>query len=81
MKQSVLFGPKTIKFEDVRLGFNSVRYHCCLNSASYAAIFWLLELMFKMELAASICGQQERDVVFDDVKRTDGVQGGSLGRG
>ena len=38
---------KTIKFEDVRLGFNSVRYHCGPNAASYAhaAIFWLLDSM------------------------------------
>ena len=26
-------------------------------------------------------GQQEKDVVFDDVKRTDSVQGRSLGKG
>ena len=46
MKQRGLFGPKTNKFEDVRLGFDSVRYHCGPNAASSAAILWLLDSMF-----------------------------------
>ena len=108
MKQRGLFGPKTIKFEDIRLGFNSVRYHCGPNAASYAAIFWLLDscripflhmgvnsiydmwwvkwisldsLHTKNTFGCVNIGQQERDIVFSDVKRTDSVQARSLGRG